>query len=165
MRNRNAELMKKLIKAYTSFTRMERMGIVCLSGLIVLLLIFRISMPYWVHPKTNPEKDKRLIAAWEAYKSKQTANTEDSTGDDGNEYTDNGTSTLPDVININTADSATLVRLKGIGPATASKILDRIRKKGPFKNIDQLKEVRSFPEETLEILKKHLAVSDSGKIK
>ena len=157
--------MKKLIKAYTSFTRMERMGIVCLGGLVILLLIFRISMPYWVHPKTNLEEDKRLIVAWEAYKSKQVANAEDSTRGDGNEYTDNGTTTLPDVININTADSATLLSLKGIGPATASKILDRIRKKGPFTNINQLKSIRSFPDETFEILKKHLVISDSVKIK
>ena len=124
-------------------------------------------MPYWLHPKTDKDGERRLVAAWEVYKRSQSKKIiADSTGAEKDEYadaSDDNTSPLPLVININTTDSATLVRLKGIGPSTAGKIIARIRARGPFSSIDQLLEIRSFPKETFNMLKRHLTIADTIK--
>ena len=155
--------MKRFAEAYMSFTRAERMGIICLGGLLILLILFRISIPYWARPEFNRQEEERLSSAWAVYqRSQPRKNTTDTTllADDGYADVSDGDDTpLPSVIDINTADSATLVRLKGIGPVTAGKIIARIKTQGPFTNIDQLLEVRSFPKSTFELLKKHLSVS------
>jgi competence protein ComEA len=84
----------------------------------------------------------------------------DSTGPskDFQDRFDENTAPMPDIININTADSATLVRLKGIGPATAHKILLRRTEKGPFTAIVQLKECGRIPSATFSIIAPHLSV-------
>ena len=90
----------------------------------------------------------------------------DSAKTEKNDYQDafdENKAPLPNIIDINIADSATLVRLKGIGPVTAGKIIERRNKKGPFTNINQLLEIRHFPEATFELLKKHLVVDSSSK--
>ncbi len=44
-------------------------------------------------------------------------------------------------VNINTASKEELTTLAGIGPVKAEAIIQRRQEKGPFKNIDELKEV------------------------
>ncbi len=83
-----------------------------------------------------------------------------ATDDAYTDASDDNETPLPAVININTADSATLVKFRGIGPATARKIIIRIKTEGPFTDIDQLRELYSFPEETFQMLKKHLVTRD-----
>ena len=61
-------------------------------------------------------------------------------------------------VNINTADSLHLVTLKGIGPKLAQKIIKRRQEKGPFTSYEQLLEIRKFPEETFETLKKQVII-------
>ena len=118
-------------------------------------------MHLWVHPAIDAEKEQKLVAAWEAFKRSQPAQKYDTTGSDKSEYvdaSDDGETPMPNIININTADSATLVRLKGIGPVSAHKIVTRRNNKGPFTNVDQLMEVCTMPNATFAILKKHLSV-------
>ena len=153
--------MKKLLKSYTSFTRAERIGLWGLSALLVILIAIRATMHVWVPPAYDAEKEKRLVTAWETFKrSQHTAKAADTnnTTDYQDAFDDNDTP-LPNTININTADSATLVRLKGIGPATAAKIVARRKNKGPFTNINQLLEIRKFPDATFKILKEHLIIT------
>ena len=153
--------MKKLIKSYISFTRTERIGLVCLCALLIILITVRATMPLWVHPAKNTEKEKRLVAAWETFKRTQSKPVND-TAQKKNDYQDafdENETPLPNVIDLNTADSATLVRLKGIGPVTAGKIVARRKKKGPYTNLEQLKEVGVFTVPAFEILKKHLRLS------
>jgi len=122
-------------------------------------------MPLWVRPTTDTDKEKKLIAAWEKFKRANPSMT-DSAKTEKNDYQDafdENKAPLPNIIDINIADSATLVRLKGIGPVTAGKIIERRNKKGPFTNINQLLEIRHFPEATFELLKKHLVVDSSSK--
>ena len=156
--------MKKLFKSYTSFTRTERMGILGLSALLIILITIRATMHIWVHPKTDPEKDKQLVAAWERFKRShppvKTPDTAGTTNDYQDAFDDNETP-LPAIIDINTADSATLVRFKGIGPVTAGGIVARRKNKGPFTNIDQLMEIRKFPAATFKILKAHLVIGSA----
>lgn len=185
--------MKKLIKSYLSFSRMERMGLIVICTVIVILLATRATMHLWVHPAEDTGDQKKLVAAWEKYKSMQpaakevatdtitdtatptvtTTTTPDATDvathkahiqrtkNDYEDAIDNNETPMPDIININSADSATLVRLKGIGPATASKIIARRKAQGPFTSVDQILEVRHIPDATFEILKKHLTVNTS----
>ena len=154
--------MKKMLKSFISFNRTERMGLVGLCALLIILITVRATMHYWVHPTIDTEKEKKLVAAWETFKRTQTKSAGDSTSQQKNDYQDafdENETPLPNVIDLNTADSATLVRLKGIGPVTAGKIVSRRNNKGPFTDVDQLKEVGVFNAATFEILKKHLTVA------
>lgn len=119
-------------------------------------------MHLWVQPADDVDKEKKLVAAWETFKRSQPV-TMPADSTNRSEYADasdqDGTP-LPAIININTADSATLVRLKGIGPVSAARIILRRNTKGPFTNVDQLTEVCSIPAATFGILKKHLTTAD-----
>ena len=61
-------------------------------------------------------------------------------------------------ININTADSQALQQLKGVGPATAQKIIDYRNKNGKFKAIEDLKNVSGIGDKTFEKLKDKITV-------
>ncbi|HZH72024.1 MAG TPA: helix-hairpin-helix domain-containing protein [Mariniphaga sp.] len=62
------------------------------------------------------------------------------------------------IIELNSADSASLVRLKGIGPVFAVRILRYRELLGGFCSTDQLLEVYGFPLETYEVLTGKLTV-------
>jgi competence protein ComEA len=62
------------------------------------------------------------------------------------------------LININTADSAALQTLTGIGPSTAEKILDYRQSSGPFRSIEQIKEVSGIGEKTYEKFKDKICI-------
>lgn len=49
-----------------------------------------------------------------------------------------------DLVNINTDDADRLITLRGIGPALAQRIIDYREQNGPFKTIDELKNVRGI---------------------
>ncbi len=153
--------MKKLIKSYVTFTRTERMGLIVLCALLLILISVRATMYLWVHPTVNPEDEKKLVAAWETFKHTQTIPKPIDTTAEKDDYMDAGDENetpLPAIVNLNTADSATLVRFKGIGPVTAGNIVARRRNKGPFTDIEQLRETGSFSKSTFETLKRHLVV-------
>lgn len=58
--------MKKLFKAYNSYTRTERLGIVALLILLAVLIIVRFTMHFWVHPDFNTDEGQKMSAAWDA---------------------------------------------------------------------------------------------------
>lgn len=62
-------------------------------------------------------------------------------------------------VNINTATSAELDAVKGIGPAKAQAIVDYRTKNGPFKSVDDLKNIKGFGDKNLAKLKGDLSVS------
>jgi DNA uptake protein ComE-like DNA-binding protein len=68
---------------------------------------------------------------------------------------------LPAYINLNRADSATLVRLNGIGAILAHKILERRRNLGGFLMHEQLLEIYKFPDSTFTYLKEKLTINPS----
>ena len=59
-------------------------------------------------------------------------------------------------ININTADSATLQEISGIGPVTAQKIIDYRSDNGRFKTIEDIKNVSGIGDKTFENLKDYI---------
>ena len=68
-------------------------------------------------------------------------------------------------ININTATNDELVSLPGIGPAKAQAILDYRKAHGPFKTVEELKDVKGIGAKRFEKLKPELAVSGPTTIK
>ncbi|MBR1647364.1 MAG: helix-hairpin-helix domain-containing protein [Selenomonadaceae bacterium] len=63
-----------------------------------------------------------------------------------------------DKVNINTADAEKLTTLKGIGPATAQKIIDYREQNGAFKTIDEIKNVRGIGEKKFDAIKDKITV-------
>jgi competence protein ComEA len=61
-------------------------------------------------------------------------------------------------ININTADSAALQQLNGVGPVTARKIIDYRNSNGKFKTIEDLKNVSGIGDKTFAKLKDYICV-------
>lgn len=61
-------------------------------------------------------------------------------------------------VNINTADEATLDTLPGIGPSKAKRIIEYREQNGPFKSIEELKNVSGIGEKTFEQLKDLITV-------
>ena len=61
-------------------------------------------------------------------------------------------------VNVNTANSEQLQQVPGIGPATASKILQMRKTYGPFKSVDDLLAIRGLGAKRLEKMRKYLTV-------
>jgi competence protein ComEA len=65
---------------------------------------------------------------------------------------------LPAFIDLNATDSQTLVRLNGIGPVLAHRIIERRNALGGFLKIDQLAEIYRFPDTTFRMLREKLRI-------
>ncbi|MHB8502817.1 MAG: ComEA family DNA-binding protein [Candidatus Acidiferrales bacterium] len=65
-------------------------------------------------------------------------------------------------INLNTATSAELQLVPGIGPATAEKILQMRKSYGPFKSVDDLRAIRGIGPKRLEKMRKYLVAGKSA---
>ena len=65
------------------------------------------------------------------------------------------------LIEINRSDSATLIKLPGIGPVLSGRIIKYRRLLGGYASIDQLKEVYGLPVETYELIKDKIFADSS----
>jgi competence protein ComEA len=66
-------------------------------------------------------------------------------------------------ININTASAEELVRLKGIGPSHAAKIVAYREKNGPFKMPEDLMQVSGIGQKTIEANQEFIIVEEPKK--
>lgn len=65
-------------------------------------------------------------------------------------------------VNINTATVEELESVKGIGPSKAKAIVDYRSKNGPFKSLDDLKEVKGFGDKSVDKLRGELSAGDAA---
>ena len=65
-------------------------------------------------------------------------------------------------VNVNTATQDELDSLKGVGPVKARAIVDYRAKNGPFKSVDELRNVTGIGQKTLEDIRKEVTVSGPG---
>ena len=158
MKNRIAE-------AYTSFTRAERMGIAALGVLVLLLLAVRIALPYFADKPPDTEENARLAREWDAFKRQQVTPEQDSAKarlekKDYQDAGDNNPSPMPDMININTADSATLVRLKGVGPKKVTAIFACRKNMHGIKVKSLIQSQCNVSKENYKLIAPHISVAD-----
>ena len=62
------------------------------------------------------------------------------------------------VVDVNHAEVAELVELPGVGQAIAERIVEYRKQNGPFKSVDDLREVTGIGPKTLEALRPHVRV-------
>lgn len=67
------------------------------------------------------------------------------------------------VVNLNTASSAELETLPGVGARMAARIIEYRQKKGPFKKIEELMNVQGIGEKNFLKLKPQLTVGTTAK--
>ena len=63
------------------------------------------------------------------------------------------------VVNLNTASRDELVAVPGIGPAKAQAIVEHRKSHGPFKSVDDLKQIKGFRDRLVERLRPELTVA------
>jgi competence protein ComEA len=229
--------MKRILIAYTSFSRLERLGLAALSILLLLLIITWQTMSWWLPQEPENKMEQQQLAAayrdfYNQYAGKETAdeaaeetdatvllfpfdpNTLDSIGfrklgmnaravkglmnwrrhgkkfykkedlqplynlsaeeyarlepyitistitrETGRGYNNTYIKLppLPATLDLNTIDSAMLVRLNGIGPTLAHKIIERRKLLGGYLRHEQLLEVYKFSDSTLTMLRQRIA--------
>ena len=64
-------------------------------------------------------------------------------------------------LNLNTATKDDLIALPGIGPAKAQAIVEHRKTHGPFKSVDDLKQVKGFRDKLVERLRPELTVASA----
>ena len=71
-------------------------------------------------------------------------------------------SPLPATLDLNTVDSVTIVRLNGIGPTLAHKIIEKRKGLGGYLKHEQLLEVYKFSDSTFTMLKTRLTINNAS---
>lgn len=160
--------MKKPVRSFFSFNRYERTGILALAALLVLLVLARLLLPWWgagSHDglKTTGISPKSAIAAKDS--------AEDKTGkgrsaDDFQNRINPGRSKklrgfppfTVDLLDINSADSAALVQIAGLDPASAGLTVACRNREGPFKDLGKLERILHVSPKQLRNYKTHLVV-------
>jgi competence protein ComEA len=180
--------MKRLINAYTSFTRTERMGILALFIIIGILITVRFTLHLWVHPQTNPAEQEKLTAAWNEFKSREPqtpegafAETEENTTENNNSQqlatTGNNSQQKTTIHNTalpsgsgeglggkvfpfdpNTIDSAGLRQL-GLKEKTTSIFLNWRRKGKRFYRKEELKKLYTLSAEEYKRLEPYIVIN------
>lgn len=134
--------MNSLFRSYISFNRAERMGIIALLSVIIILIVVRATMQLWV-PQPEIDAEQVIIANQKINRQSPTQ-----------------IQALPagTKINLNTADSLTLISLPGIGKGLSHRILERRRQLGRFTDMQQVYDVYHFNEKTLKMLNERTTI-------
>jgi len=83
---------------------------------------------------------------------------DETPSDTGNEDTSLSGTSSSEKVNINTASSAELQTLNGVGPVTAEKIIEYRESSGRFSRIEDIKKVSGIGDKTYEKLKAYISI-------
>lgn len=73
-----------------------------------------------------------------------------------------GLAAAADAVDINSADAASLIKvLKGVGPDKASAIITYRQEHGPFKNVEQLTQVKGIGKRLVEMNRELITVGQA----
>ncbi|MGA9119050.1 MAG: helix-hairpin-helix domain-containing protein [Bacteroidota bacterium] len=149
----------RTLQQWLGFTRNELLVILFLSATLCVGAILRLSAPA-AAGVTIPQfdysrSDSEYAALTRAVSALTTESTHHTGGGDRK-----GGKTLPQKggVNINTAGPDELIRLPGIGPATAQKIVDYRKQNGRFLTVDDLAKVKGIGPKKLEKLRPYASV-------
>ncbi|MBC7383199.1 MAG: helix-hairpin-helix domain-containing protein [Bacteroidia bacterium] len=178
--------MKKRIehfaKTYFYFNKNEKLGIYLLLGLIVLTLCVKWSLTFLFPPKLFPLSMQTLmeldtLAAKTTHQNKFVYHTFDTVYKQRQfkkKFPNPGfvkyrhdtvypvhKKKLEIIVELNNADSVSLVNLYRIGPILASKIISYRNKLGGFINLNQLTEIRGFDADILYDLQGKILIDET----
>lgn len=153
--------------------RGEQRGLILLSLLLILSLIFRITVQ--LLPEREPEgmeefeQEASLLLAVLAEADSLRQIRKDSSGQKSSGYPDRVNPTVQrntrtfkaQPIDINRADSADLLPLPGIGPVFAGRIIKYRNLLGGFVRVEQLGEVYGMPPETIVKIRNQVYIDSS----
>lgn len=158
------------IKKWFGFTRRERRSTFTMLLIIVLIILLRYTIP---DTRIAIEDTSGIILAAENHTDPLVRKSTFSGKPVSSDLNIRGGLRKPEYnkklmqqktkIDINTSDSATIVRLPGIGPVLSARIIKYRHLLGGFATIEQLKEVYGLSEETFEKIKGRV-VADSTQI-
>jgi len=139
--------MIKWLKDYFDLSRKEEQGILALIAIIVLLFGLQFGWAYLIpDKKADFTEIKKMTVAVPSSDSDTAHRKNDSIANPQNqEFVPKKALTAP--VDINDADSTTLMTVKGIGPAFAHRILAMRRMLGGFAQKTQLMDVYGIGEE------------------
>jgi DNA uptake protein ComE-like DNA-binding protein len=148
--------MKQIVTAFLSFSRVERLGFAVLSGLLLLLIIIRLTMSSWVSPPSlNTAEQARLNAAYLAWKESEASNNTVVAGAD-----------LPTEVTLfpfdpNTLDSAGFLRL-GMPQRAVKSLMNWRRHNKHFYKPEDLKPLYNLPEDVYARLEPYIRIGTTN---
>ncbi len=163
--------MKRLLKAYTSFTRTEKTGVIVLLSIIILLIAIKTTMHMWVHPQYDKVKEAQLIKSWEAFKAQSNSKPAYTTSTSTPYYPKEVKSHVENAVtpskherihlfnfDPNTIDSSGLMKL-GLKEKTASIFLHWRAKGKKFYHKEELKKVYTLTTEDYERIEPYIHIN------
>ena len=132
------------------------------SVIIFLVLLYIVGCGIYFGKNLLPVSPKQTIIADSVkIEFQKQAQVVDSLYFNKNENTttmrENETNTLIS-ININTATLKELIKIKGVGPVTAEKIIEYRKINGKFNSVEELKKVKGIGDKTLEKIKGEVTI-------
>ncbi len=159
--------MKPGIKAYFTFNRTERWGVMALVILLLVLVGVKATMHLWLKPEKNEAKEQAMRTAWQVFKTKQVAEADAAKQSPQNAATKDTTVPKSHVaakpvlfaFDPNTVDSATLRRF-GLREKTTSIFLHWRAKGKVFRRKEELRKVYTLTEEEYLRLEPYIVIGD-----
>jgi DNA uptake protein ComE-like DNA-binding protein len=125
---------------------MEKMGLIGLTGFMIILILIRATLHLWVHPKTDPVAEQKIEKAWQDFRAHQ----------EEKDSLEEVNANKP--IDLNTADSIALINIDHIGPVLARRIIEKRKAIGHYSSFDQLLDIPRFPSNYFDEIKAHLII-------
>jgi len=142
--------LKKLFANIFQFNRGERLGVIALVVILIILIgVNQFLYLIITEKQLDYSQYEHLVVPEEKVKNYPTEKTNDATAIANKPHIEDAPAAYPAkkqqaIIELNTADSLTLLSLNGIGPTFAGRIIKYRKLLGGFVKKDQLAEVYGF---------------------